>query len=163
MVAELTKALSRQGLDMRVAALVNDTIGKLAGGKYLNNNVAAAVILGAGTNAVYVERAHAVPKSGETIINMEWGNFWSSHLPVAEFDQALDQGSLNVGEQIFEILYAEYSTKWMLFQLKSRSILRTPEMSAMHHDTSPDLRVVESKLNDIFGISGSCLESTLNE
>ncbi|RZC90279.1 hypothetical protein C5167_030990 [Papaver somniferum] len=71
-VVELTKALDRQGIDMRVAALVNDTIGTLAGGKYLNNDVAAAVILGAGTNAAYVESA------------------------------ALDQDSLNVGEQIFE-------------------------------------------------------------
>ncbi|KAI3947418.1 hypothetical protein MKW92_004421 [Papaver armeniacum] len=32
-------------------------------------------------------------------------------------------------------------------------------MSAMHHDTSLDLRVVESKLKDIFGISGTCLET----
>ncbi|KAI3859985.1 hypothetical protein MKX03_008528 [Papaver bracteatum] len=50
-VVELTKALDRQGIDMRVAALVNDTIGTLAGGKYLNNDVAAfAVIPGTGTN-----------------------------------------------------------------------------------------------------------------
>ncbi|KAI3907232.1 hypothetical protein MKW92_025236 [Papaver armeniacum] len=32
-------------------------------------------------------------------------------------------------------------------------------MSAMHHDTSPDLRVVESKLKDIFGISCTFLEA----
>ncbi|KAI3962850.1 hypothetical protein MKW92_020469 [Papaver armeniacum] len=32
-------------------------------------------------------------------------------------------------------------------------------MSAMHHDTSADLRVVESKLKDIFGISDSSLET----
>ncbi|KAI3883048.1 hypothetical protein MKW92_009628 [Papaver armeniacum] len=44
-------------------------------------------------------------------------------------------------------------------KLKTRFILRTPEMSAMHHDTSPDLRVVESKLKDIFGISDSSLET----
>ncbi|KAI3952301.1 hypothetical protein MKW92_013312 [Papaver armeniacum] len=80
-VVELTKALHRQGIDMRVAALVNDTIGTLAGGKYLNNDIAAAVILGTGTNAAYVERVHAVPKSREMVINMEWGNFRSSHLP----------------------------------------------------------------------------------
>lgn len=41
---------------------VNDTIGTLAGGRYYHNGVAAAVILGTGTNAAYVERAHAIPK-----------------------------------------------------------------------------------------------------
>ena len=41
---------------------MNDTIGTLAGGSYYNDNVIAAVILGTGTNAAYVERAHAIPK-----------------------------------------------------------------------------------------------------
>jgi hexokinase len=31
---------------------------------------------------------------------MEWGNFRSSHLPLTEFDQALDAESLNPGEQV---------------------------------------------------------------
>lgn len=41
---------------------VNDTVGTLAGGRYSNPDVIAAVILGTGTNAAYVERAHAIPK-----------------------------------------------------------------------------------------------------
>lgn len=41
---------------------VNDTIGTLAGGRYYDQDVIAAVILGTGTNAAYVERAHAIPK-----------------------------------------------------------------------------------------------------
>jgi len=41
---------------------VNDTIGTLAGGRYHDQDVIAAVILGTGTNAAYVERAHAIPK-----------------------------------------------------------------------------------------------------
>lgn len=41
---------------------VNDTIGTLAGGRYYNPDVIAAVILGTGTNAAYVERAQAIPK-----------------------------------------------------------------------------------------------------
>ncbi|KAI3881560.1 hypothetical protein MKW92_028307 [Papaver armeniacum] len=177
-VVELTKALDRQGIDMRVAALVNDTIGTLAGGKYFNNDVAAAVILGTGTNAAYVERAHAIPKSGEMVINTEWGNFQSSHLPVTEYDQALDQDSLNVGEQIFEKvisgMYLGDIVRRVLYKmaqeagffgdivppkLKTRFILRTPEMCAMHHDTSSDLGVVGRKLKDIFGISDTSLET----
>ncbi|XVF49100.1 hypothetical protein PTKIN_Ptkin03bG0241400 [Pterospermum kingtungense] len=106
-VGELSKAMERIGLDMRVAALVNDTIGTLAGGRYNYPDVVAAVILGTGTNAAYVERAHAIPKwhgllpkSGEMVINMEWGNFRSSHLPLTEYDLALDAESLNPGEQV---------------------------------------------------------------
>ncbi|GAB4838446.1 hexokinase A [Ancistrocladus abbreviatus] len=41
---------------------VNDTVGTLAGGRYDDPEVIAAVILGTGTNAAYVERAHAIPK-----------------------------------------------------------------------------------------------------
>ncbi|KAG5547406.1 hypothetical protein RHGRI_013181 [Rhododendron griersonianum] len=148
-VGELTKSLERVGLDMRVAALVNDTIGTLAGGKYDNPDVIAAVILGTGTNAAYVERAHAIPKwhgllpkSGEMVINMEWGNFRSSHLPLTEYDLAMDVDSLNPGEQVALLL-----------------LFRTPHMSAMHHDTSSDLKVVGSKLKDILEISNTSLKT----
>lgn len=50
----------------------------MAGGRYYDNDVVAAVILGTGTNAAYVERAHAIPKwhgllpkSGEMVINID--------------------------------------------------------------------------------------------
>ncbi|XP_010915190.1 hexokinase-2 [Elaeis guineensis] len=184
-VAELTKAMERQGLDMRVSALVNDTIGTLAGGRYYDNDVVAAVILGTGTNAAYVERAHAIPKwhgllpkSGEMVINMEWGNFRSSHLPLTEYDQALDLESLNPGEQIFEKLISgmylgelvrrvllKMAEEAALFgdsvppKLEIQFILRTPDMSAMHHDTSSDLRVVGTKLKEILGISNTSLKT----
>ncbi|XP_059629184.1 hexokinase-1-like [Cornus florida] len=41
---------------------VNDTIGTLAGGIYYNQAVIAVLISGTGTNAAYVEQAHAIPK-----------------------------------------------------------------------------------------------------
>lgn len=34
----------------------------MAGGRYDDNDVVVAVILGTGTNAAYVERANAIPK-----------------------------------------------------------------------------------------------------
>ncbi|KAF6997032.1 hypothetical protein CFC21_013294 [Triticum aestivum] len=184
-VAELSSALDRQGLDMKVTALVNDTIGTLAGGRYDDNDVVAAVILGTGTNAAYVERANAIPKwhgllpkSGDMVINMEWGNFRSSHLPLTEFDQALDAESLNPGEQIYEKLISgmylgeivrrvllKMTEEASLFgddippKLKIPFILRTPHMSMMHHDTSPDLRTVGAKLKDVLGIQGTSLKT----
>lgn len=184
-VAELTKAMKRQGLDMRVAALINDTIGTLAGGRYYDNDVVIAVILGTGTNAAYVERAQAIPKwhgtipkSGEMVINMEWGNFRSSHLPITEYDQALDVESLNPGEQIFEKMiggmYLGDIVRRVLWKLAEEAgffgdnvpqklsvpfSLRTPDMSAMHHDTSLDLKVVSNKMKDVFGITNTSLKT----
>ncbi|KAL3639750.1 hexokinase A [Castilleja foliolosa] len=183
-VGELTKALKRKGVDMRVAALVNDTIGTLAGGRYTNNDVAVAVILGTGTNAAYVERAQAIPKwhgplpkSGEMVVNMEWGNFRSSHLPLTEYDHALDVESVNPGEQIFEKItsgmYLGEILRRVLLKLAEEAfffgeevppklrlpfMLRTPEMSAMHQDTSSDLRVVDEKLKNILEISNTSLK-----
>ncbi|KAK0571763.1 hypothetical protein LWI29_021086 [Acer saccharum] len=183
-VGELTKAMERMGLDMRVSALVNDTIGTLAGGRYHNQDVIAAVILGTGTNAAYVERANAIPKwqgllpkSGEMVINMEWGNFRSSHLPLTEYDHALDAESKNPGEQIFEKvisgMYLGEIVRRVLYRMAEEAaffgdtippklnipyILRTPEMSAMHHDMSSDLKVVGNKLKDILEITNTSLK-----
>ncbi|XP_034695529.1 hexokinase-2-like [Vitis riparia] len=183
-VAELTKAIERKGVDMRVSALVNDTIGTLAGGRYFNDDVVVAVILGTGSNAAYVERAQAIPKwqgllpkSGDMVINMEWGNFRSSHLPLTEYDRAMDIDSLNPGEQIFEKLvsgmYLGEILRRVLLRmaeeaaffgatvppkLKIPFILRTPDMSSMHHDTSVNLKVVGIKMKEILGISDTPLK-----
>uniref|UniRef100_A0A1D1YNK5 Phosphotransferase n=1 Tax=Anthurium amnicola TaxID=1678845 RepID=A0A1D1YNK5_9ARAE len=184
-VAELTKAMEKQGLDMRVSALVNDTIGTLAGGRYYDKDVAIAVILGTGTNAAYVERANAIPKwhgllprSGDMVVNMEWGNFRSSHLPTTEYDNTLDSESLNPGEQIYEKLisgmYLGDIVRRVLLKMAKEAAffgdtvppklevpftLRTPHVSAMHHDTSADLRVVGTTLKDILGISNTSLKT----
>ncbi|KAJ8444477.1 hypothetical protein Cgig2_024041 [Carnegiea gigantea] len=183
-VQELTKAMHRKGLDMCVTALVNDTVGTLAGGRYYHPDVIASVILGTGTNAAYVERTSAIPKwhgplpkSGEMVINMEWGNFRSSHLPLTEYDIALDEESLNPGEQIYEKMIsgmylgeivrrvlckmaeeASFFGDTVPPKLKTRFVLRTPDMSAMHHDTSPDLKVVATKLKDVLGITNTSLK-----
>ncbi|KAL1301147.1 hexokinase-2-like isoform X2 [Arachis ipaensis] len=144
-VGELTKSMQKIGLDMRVSALVNDTIGTLAGGRFYNQDVIAAVILGTETNAAYVERANAIPKwhgplpkSGDMVINMEWGNFRSSHLPLTEYDVALDAESLNPGEQIFEKLISGM----YLGDIVRRALLKMVEEADFFGDTvSPKLRV----------------------
>ncbi|GMI93768.1 ARABIDOPSIS THALIANA HEXOKINASE 2, hexokinase 2 [Hibiscus trionum] len=183
-VAELTKAMERHGLDMRVSALVNDTVGTLAGGRFVNDDVVAAVILGTGSNAAYVERANAIPKwhgplprSGEMVINMEWGNFKSAHLPLSEYDLELDAESLNPGDQIYEkVMSGMYLGEivrrvlcWLAQEaaffgdtvppkLKVPFILGTPAVSAMHQDTSHDLKVVAIRFKEIFEISNTSLK-----
>ncbi|XP_057439887.1 hexokinase-1-like [Lotus japonicus] len=169
-VRELTKALEKIGLDMRVAALVNDTVGTLAGGRFYDQDVIAAVILGTGTNAAYVD-------DNDMVINMEWGSFDSEYLPLTEYDQALDAESLNPRAQIYEKLIsgmylgeivrrvllrmaqqAEFFGDIVPTKLKVPFILRTPDMSAMHHDTTPDLKMVRNKLKDVLGISNTSLK-----
>ncbi|KAL5662567.1 hypothetical protein ACJX0J_029692, partial [Zea mays] len=176
-VSELSRAMERQGLDMKVTALVNDTVGTLAGGRYMDNDVVAAVILGTGTNAAYVEHANAIPKwtgllpkSGNMVINTEWGSFKSGKLPLSEYDKAMDFESLNPGEQIYEKMisgmYLGEIVRRILLKLAHDAslfgdvvptkleqpfILRTPDMSAMHHDSSHDLKTLGSKLKDIVG------------
>ncbi|KAK1286693.1 Hexokinase-2 [Acorus calamus] len=175
-VAELTKAMERQGLDMRVSALVNDTIGTLAGGRYTDKDVVVAVILGTGSNAAYVERAHAIPKWHGHQYGM--GKLQVIALPLTEYDQAMDTESLNPGEQIFEKLvsgmYLGEIVRRVLLRMAEEAaffgdtvpeklripfVLRTPDMSAMHHDHSPDLKIVGNKLKSILGITNTSLKT----
>ncbi|GFZ13039.1 hexokinase-like 1 [Actinidia rufa] len=103
----LQQAMFKKGLNMRVAALVNDTVGTMALGHYHDEDTVAAVIIGTGTNACYWERADAIIKcqgllttSGGMVINTEWGNFWSSHLPRTSYDVELDADSPNPNDQV---------------------------------------------------------------
>ncbi|KAK4390786.1 Hexokinase-2, chloroplastic [Sesamum angolense] len=137
-VACLNEAMKRQGLNMRVSALVNDTVGTLAGARYWDDDVMVAVILGTGTNACYVERVNAIPKlhspntkSGSTIVNTEWGAF-SSGLPLTEFDREMDAESINPEN-------------------------RTPDICAMQQDSSKDFKVVGSILHDVTGVSSDLI------
>uniref|UniRef100_A0A0E0MSH1 Phosphotransferase n=1 Tax=Oryza rufipogon TaxID=4529 RepID=A0A0E0MSH1_ORYRU len=180
-VAELQTAMVKQGLDMHVAALINDAVGTLAGARYYDEDVVAGVIFGTGTNAAYVEKANAIPKwegelpnSGDMVINMEWGNFYSSHLPIYE---KLTSG-MYLGEIVRRVLL-KLSLQSGIFgsidnsKLKTRFHLRfkadpkisvnvanrTPHISAMHHDETPDLKIVAEKLHQILEITHTSLET----
>ncbi|KAH9623810.1 hypothetical protein KSS87_007047, partial [Heliosperma pusillum] len=173
----LQQALSRQGLDMHVTSLVNDTVGTLALGHYNDEDTVAAVIFGTGTNACYYERADAIIKSqgfptstGSMVVNMEWGNFWSSHLPRTIYDIELDADSPNPNDQGFEKMisgmYLGEIVRRVILRMSQESdifgpissslvkpfILRTPLMSTMHEDNTPDLREVGRILEEVLGI-----------
>lgn len=170
----LQLALSRKGLDVRVAALINDTVGTLALGHYNDEDTVAAVIIGTGTNACYLERADAIIKcqgllttSGSMVVNMEWGNFWSSHLPRTSYDIDLDVASPNPNDQGFEKMisgmYLGDIVRRVLLRMSKQSddfgpsssklaipfVLRTPLMAAMHEDDSPDLSEVAKILEEV--------------
>nr|AHY84730.1 hexokinase [Manihot esculenta] len=175
-VACLNEAMERLGLDMRVSALVNDTVGTLAGARYWDDDVMVAVILGTGTNACYVERIDAIPKlhgakssSGRTIVNTEWGAF-SNGIPLTVYDRDMDAASINPGEQIFEktisgMYIGEIARRVLLKMAEEGALfgksvpeklstpfaLRTPDLCAMHQDSSDDLQSVGSILYDVVG------------
>ncbi|KAJ8446875.1 hypothetical protein Cgig2_016185 [Carnegiea gigantea] len=173
----LQQAFTKKGLAMHVAALVNDTVGTLALGHYNDEDTVAAVIIGTGTNACYLERADAIIKSqglptssGGMVVNMEWGNFWSSHLPRTSYDIELDAESPNPNDQGFEKMisgmYLGEIMRRVILRMSQESdilgpvssslretfALRTPLMAAMHEDESPDLFKVARILNEVLGI-----------
>ncbi|MQL76421.1 hypothetical protein Taro_008806 [Colocasia esculenta] len=182
-VACLNEAMERQGLNMHVTALVNDTVATLAGARYWDDDVMVAVILGTGTNACYIEHTDVIPKlqgpkpsSGRMvlqIINTEWGAF-SNSLPLTEFDRDMDSASINPGEQIFEKtisgMYLGEIVRRILLKMANTTALfgvsapeklctpftlSTPNICAMQQDESDDLLTVGTILNDVVGAQSS--------
>ncbi|KAH6803627.1 hexolike 3 [Perilla frutescens var. frutescens] len=178
---EMNEALKKHSVDMRVFAVVNDTIGHLAGGRYYSKESVAAVSLGMGTDVAYIEsppqqnpinESEAPPP--EMAVNMQWGNFFSSHLPLTEYDASLDAESVDPGCRIFEKLisgmYLGEIVRRVMVKMAEESALfgetvppklatpyslRSPDMAAMHQDTSQDYDVVQEKLYQIFDIEAS--------
>jgi len=106
-------------LPVRVAALVNDTVGTLMARSYTSpgkTGTLLGAIFGTGTNGAYVEKLEKVKKlqspnessvadgTGEMIVNTEWGSFDNSMsvLPTTPYDDGLDKDSVNPGIQMFE-------------------------------------------------------------
>lgn len=107
-------------LPVKVAALVNDTVGTLMARSYTSpgkTGTLLGAIFGTGTNGAYVEKLDKVKKlatteeggdvdktTGEMIINTEWGSFDNqlSVLPDTPYDRSLDAESVNPGIQMFE-------------------------------------------------------------
>ncbi|GAW16413.1 hypothetical protein ANO14919_058390 [Xylariales sp. No.14919] len=103
-------------LPVKVAALVNDTVGTLMARSYASPGKTATLIgaiFGTGTNGAYVEKITNLQKpvdgeydesTGEMVINTEWGSFDNqlNVLPNTPYDAKLDQDSVNPGIQIFE-------------------------------------------------------------
>lgn len=116
----LQDAIDQRQLPVRVAALVNDTVGTLMARSYCSGQHSKALIgaiFGTGTNGAYVEKLARITKmdkvnpdtqydrtTGEMVINVEWGSFDNhlSVLPNTRFDAALDAHSVNPGIQMFE-------------------------------------------------------------
>ena len=118
--ALLQEEIDALSLPVKVAALVNDTVGTLMARSYTSpnkTNTLLGAIFGTGTNGAYVEKLDKVTKmakiasdaaydktTGEMIINTEWGSFDNQMtvLPDTPYDRELDAESVNPGIQMFE-------------------------------------------------------------
>ncbi|OWP07037.1 hypothetical protein B2J93_7771 [Marssonina coronariae] len=112
----LQKEIDALKLPVKVAALVNDTVGTLMARGYSSpgkNGSLLGAIFGTGTNGAYVEKLSAITKplegsydksTGEMVINTEWGSFDNplKTLPNTPYDTQLDIESINPGMQMFE-------------------------------------------------------------
>lgn len=116
-VCELLQSeIDKLNLPVKVAALVNDTVGTLMARSYTSPGKKGTVlgaIFGTGTNGAYIEKLSNVKKNvegefdkstGEMVINTEWGSFDNqlNVLPKTPWDNKLDKDSINPGMQMFE-------------------------------------------------------------
>lgn len=170
----LQDALDELNLPVRVAALVNDTVGTLMARSYTSpgkTGTLLAAIFGTGTNGAYVERLDKVHKmesiglcdydrsTGEMIINAEWGSFDNhlSVLPNTVYDQDLDADSNNPGVQMFE----KRVSGMFLGEVLRRALLdmhRNPSVNLFKPTETSDVEVPEnSTLYKQWGIDTSFL------
>lgn len=114
----LQDAINELHLPVRVAALVNDTVGTLMARSYTSpgkTQTLLGAIFGTGTNGAYVENLEKITKlntggdgkattTNQMVVNTEWGSFDNqlSVLPNTIYDQELDAESVNPGIQMFE-------------------------------------------------------------
>ncbi|KAF9875027.1 hexokinase [Colletotrichum karsti] len=114
--ALLQTEIDKLHLPVKVAALVNDTVGTLMARSYTSTGKSGSIlgaIFGTGTNGAYLEKLSNIKKpivgdyeaaTGEMVVNVEWGSFDNqlNILPKTDADVALDKDSVNPGIQMFE-------------------------------------------------------------
>ncbi|KAI5464596.1 hypothetical protein BGZ63DRAFT_349801 [Mariannaea sp. PMI_226] len=114
--ALLQTEIDKLRLPVKVAALVNDTVGTLMARSYTSTGKSKSIlgaIFGTGTNGAYIEKISNIKKSipgdydastGEMVVNTEWGSFDNqlNVMPSTPWDKALDAQSVNPGYQMFE-------------------------------------------------------------
>lgn len=114
--ALLQAEIDKLHLPVKVAALVNDTVGTLMARSYTSpgkTTTLLGAIFGTGTNGAYFEKTANIKKpipgeydttTGDMVVNVEWGSFDNqlNVMPNTPYDAELDAKSNNPGIQMFE-------------------------------------------------------------
>lgn len=154
--ALLQKEIDLLRLPVKVAALVNDTVGTLMARSYTSpgkTGTLLGAIFGTGTNGAYVEKLSKITKpmegeyddsTGEMVVNTEWGSFDNTMkvLPNTIYDEQLDKDSVNPGIQMFE---KRVSGMFL------GEILRLVLVSLVKSPTIPLFRDDDSSQNPLYG------------
>ncbi|GAO15049.1 uncharacterized protein UV8b_02335 [Ustilaginoidea virens] len=149
----LQDEIDNLSLPVKVAALVNDTVGTLMARSYTSTGKHHSLlggIFGTGTNGAYIEKTANIKKpiegqydasTGEMVINTEWGSFDNqlNVLPSTPWDKALDAQSVNPGMQMFE---KRVSGMFL------GEIVRLAVVDMIKHDDIYLFRDVNSSFND---------------
>ena len=114
------KAFDENGINAKIHAVCNDTVGTLLACAYDYDNVRVGLILGTGSNACYIEPNPPSKNEdsknddddkndgeGGEIINIEWGNF-AKLLPRMPTDFIMDEYTPNPGVQYAEKMISGY-------------------------------------------------------
>ncbi|KAI9786401.1 MAG: glucokinase [Geoglossum umbratile] len=180
--ALLQDEIDALGLPVKVAALVNDTVGTLMARSYTSPGKTGTLlggIFGTGTNGAYVEKLSNVAKmseyteaeydksTGEMIVNTEWGGFDNGLrvLPNSPYDEGLDKESVNPGMQMFEkrvsgMFLGEILRRAILVLVNSpESQLFKDEISSSNDFGSTTCIADDSSLYKIWGIDTSFLST----
>ncbi|KAK5120408.1 hypothetical protein LTR85_006347 [Meristemomyces frigidus] len=113
--SQLTEAMKKRNLPVRLVALINDTTGAMIASAYNDPETIIGAIFGTGCNAAYMDHVGSIPKLHTDLpdatpmaINCEYGAFDNAHrvLPLTKYDEAIDRESPRPGEQSFEKMSA---------------------------------------------------------
>ncbi|KAI8578721.1 hypothetical protein K450DRAFT_175923 [Umbelopsis ramanniana AG] len=111
------QAFERKHINVRVTALINDTVGTLVAAAYANPHTRIGFIFATGVNAAYPEKLSNIDKLGsdeikkyggdnpdaEMLINTEIDIFGNeSYLPLTKYDKELDANHSQPGFQPYE-------------------------------------------------------------
>ncbi|KAK3940581.1 putative glucokinase [Diplogelasinospora grovesii] len=151
--ALLQDEIDKLHLPVKVAALVNDTVGTLMARSYTSPGKTGTVlgaIFGTGTNGAYVEKLANIKKpmtgdydksTGDMVINTEWGSFDNqlNVLPNTTWDIELDKASVNPGIQMYEkrvsgMFLGEIVRLVLQDMLKNPSISLFKDENSSHND-----------------------------
>lgn len=180
----LQDAIDALGLPVRVAALVNDTVGTLMARSYTSpgkTRTLLGAIFGTGTNGAYVEKLARLTKlkrgdgfdntfdtsTGEMIVNTEWGSFDNGLqvLPNTPYDHALDAESNNPGIQMFEkrisgMFLGEILRRALVALVKDSSVSLFSDTHSDLNDLHSTAQILDdSSLHKQWGLDSSFLST----
>ncbi|KAI9301728.1 hypothetical protein BJ944DRAFT_168563 [Cunninghamella echinulata] len=172
-----TDAFKRKKINVKVSALVNDTVGVLVAHAYSNPKSRIGFIYGTGTNAAYPEKISKMVKlkatnhyhqDEEMLVNTEIDIFGSeSYLPLNRFDLHLDQHHNQPKFQLYEKMmsggYLGELVRLAALELINEKVLFhgcTPlEFKEMYLFDSSKLSDIESQANQPLNVKSSYIQS----